>query len=286
MMKKVISLFLICFFTVLPVNAKNLVKSNALVHTEYDILDDSENIIEFSPDKNIKISKNVDIPPHAKIKAQIIQSQKERRFHKSGFLICKLLDFTLEGVKVDISKYDAYLIARKYEPIDKKEAAIIATELVVMSGASFFAPGVDIGYFFTKGAILRKKHPNWFKAGVMNAYDNSICWIFLKGKPINLNKNDKVSLKHLTKEDAKDLSAKITYKKDKIAYKKEKKILISEVKEIKKEYNKEQKEEKHAYKIAQKQDRKILKEHQKMVHIMTKTLEKRAKIAAKSKKEK
>lgn len=276
-MKKIISLFLLFTFMFLPVNAKNLVKSNAKVHTDYNISDENIKIIEFSPDKNIKISKNVDIPPKAKIKAQIIQTQREKRWHKSGFLICKLIDFTLEGVTVDISEYDAYLIARKYEPIDKKEAAILATEIIVMGGASVFAPGVDIGYFFAKGAILRKKDKNWFKAGVMNAYDNSICWFWLKGKPINLVQNDEISLKHIDVQDAKDMSAKIKYKKDKVAFKKEKRIVKTDVKNINKEYKQELKEEKQKIALIEKQDRKIIKEHKKMIRYMAKIIANRKK---------
>ena len=284
MIKKIISIFLLFVFILLPVGAKNLVNSKAQVHSEFNILDENIKTIKFCPDENIKISRDVDIPPHAEIRAQIIQSQKEKRWHKSGFLICKLLDFTLEGVTVDISKYDAYLVARQYEPVDKKEAAIIATEIIIMSGASFFAPGVDIGYFFLKGAIQRKKNPNWFKAGVSNAYDNSICWFWLKGKPIDLEQNDEIKLKHIQALDARDLSAKITYKKDKIAFKKEKKIVKAEVRDIKREYKKEIKE--YNYQIAQldKKNKKILKQQQKMVRYMEETLKRNAKVAEKNKK--
>ena len=266
-MKKIISLFLLLAFVFMPAGAKNLVNSRAKVNTEFNIIDESAEIFEFSPNENIRISRDVDIPPKAKIKAQIVQSQKERRWHKSGFLICKLLSFSMEGVNVDISQYDAYLIIRKYEPIDKKEAAILATELIVMTGASFFAPGVDIGYFFAKGAILRKKHPNWFKAGVMNAYENSICWFWLKGKPINLTLEDEVKLKYMEPLDARDLSAKVKYRKDKASFKKEKKVVKKEVKEIKKEYKKE------------------LKEHKKMAKLMRKTLIRQQKVEAKIKNE-
>jgi hypothetical protein len=272
-MKKVLISFLLICFALLPVSAKNLVKTHAKVYTEFNILDKDTNIIEFSPNENIKISKYVDIPPKARVRAQIIQSQKERRWHKSGFLICKLLDFTLEGVNVDISKYDAYLIARKYEQIDKKEVIITATEIIVMTGVSYFAPGADVGYFFTKGAIQRKKHPNWFRAGVMNAYDNSIFWFWLKGKPINLAKNDQVKLKYLEKNDAKDLSAKIEYRKDKIAFKQEKKIVKKEIKEIKKECKKENK----LIVLQEKEDEKILKEHQKMARYMAEIVENKKK---------
>jgi len=278
-LKKAISLFLLLSFVLLPAYAKNAVNYKAKMYSEFNIVDNNTNVIEFSSKNNLKISREVDIPPNAKIKAQIIESQKERRWHKSGFLVCKLLNFTLEGITVDISKYDAYLIARKYEPIDKKEAAILATELIVMSGAAFFAPGVDIGYFFAKGAILRKKDKNWFKAGVKNAYDNSICWFWLKGKPINLEKNDEIKLKYVETEEARDLSAKVTYRKDKIKFKKEKKIVKREIKEIKREI----KQEKVELAYYDKQYKKMIKQHKKMALIMKKEVERRAKIASKVK---
>ena len=244
MFKKLISIFLLLAFASSPICAKNPVNSKAEVHIDYNIEDNEIKTIEFSPEQNIRISKYVDIPPYARIKAQIIQSQKERRWHKSGFLICKLINFSLEGITVDISKYDTYLVIRKYEPIDKKEAAILATEIIVLQGASFFAPGVDVGYFFLKGAIQRKKHPNWFLAGVSNAYDNSIFWFWLKGKPINLSKADEVKLKYLERDEAHDLSAKVAYRKHKKSFRKEKKIVRKEIKTIKKEYKKEAKRNK------------------------------------------
>ena len=196
-MKKIISLIILAAFITLPVNAKNLVNTNALVHSIFNISENETNIIEFTPDEDINIPTQINIPSKSKIKVQVIQSQKERRWHKSGFLICKLLSYTLDNNTIDISQYDTYLVARKYEKLNKKEAAIIATELIVMSGASIFAPGVDVGYFFTKGALQRKKHANWFKSGVMNAYDNSIFWFIEKGKPINLVENDQIKLKHI-----------------------------------------------------------------------------------------
>ena len=281
-MKKINSLFLILIFVLMPVSAKNLVNSKAKVNTEFSIINETIDTIEFSPNENIKISRNVDIPPKANIKAQIVQFQKERRWHKSGFLVCKLLSFTLEGITVDISQYDAYLIAKRYEPINKKEAIITAAEIIIMQGASFFAPGVDIGYFFLKGAIMRKKHPNWFKAGVMNAYDNSICWFWLKGKPIDLSKNDEIKLKYIEPLEARDLSAKIKYKKDKISFKKERKIIKTEVKEINKECKREIKNQNILLAKEEKQAKIILKEQQKMVRIMQKTAKRRAQIAQKN----
>ena len=55
-------------------------------------------------------------------------------------------------------------------------------------------PGVDIAYYFVKGAIQNEKADTRLKSGVHNAYDNSILWIFLKGKPIVFNKGAYVKL--------------------------------------------------------------------------------------------
>ena len=68
---------------------------------------------------------------------------------------------------------------------------------------------LDIGYFFAKGAILRKKDKNWFKAGVKNAYDNSIFWFPQKGKPIELTDNDQVQIKDIKSEKVEKLAEKI-----------------------------------------------------------------------------
>ena len=259
-MKKILVIFLFLAFSLMPVNAEEFKGSKAKMGTEFNFVN-SETIIEFSSRENIRISPEVDIPPNAVIRAQTLQSQKEKRWHRSGYLICKLLDFTLEGITVDISKYEVYLVAKKYEPIDKKEAAILATELIVLTGASYFAPGVDVGYFFTKGAILRKKDKNWFKAGVKNAYDNSIFWFWLKGKPIDLALNDEIKLKYMERKKARNKSARIRYRKNKTAFRKEKKIVKSEVKEIKKEI---------------KEEKKLAKEHEKMAQKMRENLEQRS----------
>jgi hypothetical protein len=128
-----------------------------------------------------------------------------------------------EGDEIDISDKDIYFVVRKYESLNKKEAGIIGTELVLTQAASIvascfiiFAP-VDIAYFFTKGAIVRKKNPNWFKSGVMEAYDNSIFWFQLKGKPIELAEGDEIKLQSISKEKAEKINNKIekrNYKKE------------------------------------------------------------------------
>ena len=134
--------------------------------------------------------------------------------------------------------------------LNKKEAVILGIELTTLTAASFFAPGVDIGYFFIKGAILRKKHPNWFKAGVSNAYDNSICWFWLKGKPINLNVEDEIKVKEIKTEKAEKLIAAIDKRNQKEEIKTAKKIESKNKKETKKQIKEEKKRLKQEVKEA------------------------------------
>ena len=154
--------------------------------------------------KTYTIPHLITIPEDSMITLEFLGSQKERRWHKSGFIVTKLKSYTPEGIKepIDVSRKDIYLILRKYEPIDKKEAVILGTEIVVMSGASYFAPGVDVGYFFLKGVIAGNKHKNRFVSGVHNAYENSICWFWLKGKPIDVGADAQIMIKNISQEKA------------------------------------------------------------------------------------
>jgi hypothetical protein len=140
----------------------------------------------------------------------------------------------LSDETIDISDKNLYIIVRKYEPVNKKEVVITSTEIVLAQAASFFAPGVDILYFFTKGAIQRKKHPNWFKAGVSNAYENSICWFWLKGKPIDLNAGDEVKIKSIDKEKVEKLSKAIEKREIREAKQREKREIRLAKREAKK----------------------------------------------------
>ena len=145
-----------------------------------------------------------------------------------------------ESETVDISDKNIYLIAKKYEAVNKKDAAILTSELVLTQAASIvgscfiiFAP-VDIVYFFTKGSITKEKDPNWFKSGVSCAYDNSICWFWLKGKPLDLKENDSVKLKSVKEKRALKLTKQIEKRNAKQAIKDKKKQAKLEQKQIKK----------------------------------------------------
>jgi len=231
-MKKILALILIFTFFSSVSLAKSPIDIRANIKNEVILGENEPDILSFETDREI-VYKDITIPQGALVEAQLFQFQKERRWHKSAFIICKILKYQYNNKIYDISDSDIYITIRKYEKINKKEAAIIATELVVMTGASLFAPGVDIGYFFTKGAIQRRKHINWFKAGVFNAYDNSIFWFIQKGKPIKLTHNDVVKIKHIDKTKAHDIRAKIRYKNENKQFKEEKKLAKAEIKEIK-----------------------------------------------------
>ena len=198
-----------------PVQASDSIKLISHINQDFDV-NDIQPEIKFKTIKKVTILNEITIPQRSVITAETIQAQKERRWHKSGYIICKVKSYITEYDEFyDISDKNIYLIARKYEPIYKKEASVLATELVLTQAASVFAPGVDILYFFTKGAIQREKNPNWFKAGVSNAYDHSICWFWLKGKPINLEKDEKVQLKSIKEKRALKLKTQIERRKEK-----------------------------------------------------------------------
>ena len=246
-MKKFIIIFLISIMTVLPVSAKSPVRAQARMTSDYSIGENAPIEIKFMPGRKVNFGRGVNVQSKSVITAEVYQAQKERRWHKSGFVICKLMSYTEpdSDEEIDISNRDIYMVARKYERIDPKEAAIIGTEITTTSIASIFIPGVDIAYFFTKGAIQREKHPNWFRAGVSNAYDNSICWFWLKGKPIDVQSGDEIQLVSIKKTKARKIKAKADKKLakqekklEKKAAKKEQKIAKKEAKIVKKENKK------------------------------------------------
>jgi len=235
-MKKFIVLILILIMPVLPVSAKSVVRAKARMTSEYSIGENAPIEIKFMPGRKVNFGRGVIVQSKSVIKAEVYQAQKERRWHKSAFVICKLLSYTEPDSEeeIDISNRDIYMVARKYERIDPKEAAILGTELTTTSVASIFLPGVDIAYFFTKGAILRRKNPNWFKAGVSNAYDNSICWFWLKGKPIDVQSGDEIQLVSIKKTKARKIKAKADKKLAKQKKKMANKIAKKELKQAKK----------------------------------------------------
>lgn len=263
-MKRIISfLILVIFiFNNAFVYAADRIKFYGGMQTEFTTGDEFPDCVEFITNEEVKVNDDIIIPAGALINAKVHQFQKERRWHKSGFFICNLMSYSLpeEGM-VDLSDKEIYFIVRKYEALNKKEAGILGTEIVLTQAASIvascfiiFAP-VDIAYFFTKGAITRKKDKNWFKAGVKDAYDNSIFWFQLKGKPIDLAEGDSIKLKSLSKERADKITTKIEKRKSKKAYKQQKRENKKLCKQQKRDEKIALKQQKHDEKQARKQQK-------------------------------
>ena len=207
-LKKSLILSIVFVMTFSSVSAKGKIKMLGDVDTDFTMhIQDYPEEISFVVAKTRTIPDVITIPEDSRVVVNIIDAEVERRWHKSGIIIGKMKSYCPEGVEtpIDVWDKDIYLVIRRYEPIDKKEAWIIGTEIVVMSGASFFAPGVDVGYFFLKGLIMGNKHKNRFVSGVHNAYDNSIFFFFFKGKPIELQKDDLAAVKSVSKEKAEKL---------------------------------------------------------------------------------
>ena len=222
--KKLVVIILFAIFCMPVSYAEDLMHTTGRINHEFS----TSKLPEYVYLKNsneIVANNEVIIPKNSVLKLKTLCARKERRWHKSGFILTKLENFTLENSKIphNMSGENIYLAVRKYEPIDKKEAAILATEIIVLSGASYYAPGVDVAYFFTKGAILREKHPNWFRAGVSNAYDNSIFWFWLKGKPIELEKDAQIKIQSVDEEKIEKLTSQINKYNEKQGFKAQKK---------------------------------------------------------------
>lgn len=247
MKESLIKSFIVLLALTMPFSttfAKSNVKMRAGVQQEFTIKNQElPDEISFRITDARTIPDVVTIPENSLVTLKIIKAQRELRWHKSGLILSKLISFTPEGseVPIDISDKDIYLTIRKYEAINKKEAWILGTEIVITQGASFFAPGVDIGYFFIKGAIQREKHPNWFKAGVRNAYDNSIFWFPQKGKPIELGEGDQVQIKDIKPKKAEKLAKVIDKRNARFERQAAKRIAKKEIKELNREVKYEKK---------------------------------------------
>lgn len=247
-MKKAFILIFIFFVTLLPVCAKDKIKANATMESEFSIEENVFENITFRTEKEIILEDKVTIPENSTVTAFVYQAQKEKRWHKAGFVILKLLSFTNDDNKepVNIEEYDIYLAGKKYESANAKDVTITGVELAASTAASFMIPGVDILYYFTKGAILKEDSKSRFKSGVSNAYENSICWFFLKGRPVDFEYGDTIQLKNLDKEKAEKLKVKIDTANDKIAAKIQKKSETALKKAKQKEAKMRAKEEKSA----------------------------------------
>ena len=286
--KKVFIFICIIAFTGSSVMAEDLMNTVGNINHEFKLSEIPE-YVYLRNAKEIIASEEIIIPENSLLKLKTIRARKERRWHKSGYIITKLENFTPETsvIPYDLSDDNIYLTVRKYEPVDKKEAAILTTEIIVTMGASYFAPGVDIAYFFAKGAILREKHPNWFLAGVSNAYDNSIFWFWLKGKPIELEKDSQIKIQSLDEQKVSTLTSQI----DKINEKNEFKTLKKENKKLKKSFKQIEKSDKNIEdeikkEQSEKYQKKLAKKEEKLKKKELKKAEKLQKKAEKEQSEK
>lgn len=170
-----------------------VVKFKAQMCCDYDPEKSISDYIEFRTLSDVHF-KDFDIPLGSLVKVRINTTGKERRFHKSGFVTFYFIEYGENGQEISIEDRNICGVARKYEKINGKDATFTGAELAVSTTAGLLIPGIDILYYFTKGAIQNTKADTRFKSGVHNAYDNSIMWFFLKGKPIKLVQNEFVAV--------------------------------------------------------------------------------------------
>ena len=244
-LKKFFAILIVFILAFNPVMAKNNIKMLADMNTKFDLhSQDLPEEITFVVAETKTIPDIITIPEDSLVTVEVINAEVERRWHKSGLVIGRIKSYQPDGVEnpIDVTDRGIYLILRKYVPVNVKEAWIIGTEIVVMTGASFFAPGVDVGYFFLKGLVLGTYHPNRFISGVHCLYENSICWFWLKGKPMELSENDLATAKGISEEKAKKLITKIEKRNVKREIKSYKKILKRSDKMAKRQYKYEKKE--------------------------------------------
>ena len=265
-MKRLIALILIFILAFPPAIAKPF-KAHASMNSEFHIEDDEITEIKFAVGEDIKLAEVAEIPAMSVISARIVDVQRERRWHRSGYIICRLKNYKENQTAKTVDLYDKeiYLLIRKYEKINKKDAAILSTEIVLTQAASIvgscfiiFAP-VDIVYFFTKGAIQREKDPNWFKAGVSCAWDNSIFWFQLKGKNTELDNGDEVSIKAVDNISAQKLAQKAKKNNYKYASNQNKKQVKKIKKQVKKYMKMSRKEAKYQAKKAKAESKEFAK---------------------------
>lgn len=211
-MNKIVKLLLLAVFfiglIILPCSASDKIKAVAFIEQDFSLNDIPEEI-SFKLNDEIILNNRI-IRKNSILTAETMAAQKERRWNKSGFILLNLKYYESSlGYKTDIKDKNIYLIARKYQKIKGKDIAITGTEIVLSQAASFFIPGIDILYYFTKGAIQRKNYSNFFKAGVSTAYENSLCRIWMKGRTIELDENDPISIKETNEKRAYKLKSQI-----------------------------------------------------------------------------
>lgn len=204
-MKKLLFYILILCIFIQPSFAQEKTKIIGQIKTDFTV-ETIGKYISIYMNTPYKIDDNLKIPKGSIVNIYIENTSKEKRFHKSGFFIGKLIDYTtpIENKKNIIEDRNILVVGRKYEEMNATDIARTGTEFTITTIAGFVIPGSDIAYYFTKGAIINDTGKR-FKSGVHCAYDNSILWLILKGKPINLQKGDYIILKVPKKSELKIL---------------------------------------------------------------------------------
>ncbi len=244
-MKRFFLIIFILFILTCPAFAKHQAEVVGDMTTNFSIKNLPDEI-HFQIEEDVMFDDGTVLPANSIVFAEVLNAQRQLKWHKSGIILCKITSYLSpsDNEEVDVSGKEIFLAVKRYEKVYAKEATILGTEIILSQGASFFAPGVDLLYFFTKGAITRTTHPHWFMAGVSNAYENSICWFWLKGKDIDLHTDDKVEIKELNQKKYEKLSRKIEKRQRKEARKQEKKQIKQQKKELKKQKKLEKEQEK------------------------------------------
>lgn len=192
-MKKIVTIFLCLILFITPAYAVEGLKTIVTTCERFNPSEHINEYMNFKTTSNIEFNTDFYIPVNSVITIKYEKSVKEKRFHKSGYFTGQLVSYTKDDETVKITA-NIEVIGRRYEKISGKDAAKTGTELTLSTAAGFIIPGIDIAYYFVKGAIQNTKADTRFKSGVHNAYDNSILWVFEKGKPIVLNEGDTVKL--------------------------------------------------------------------------------------------
>lgn len=93
------------------------------------------------------------------IKLNVFDVRAEKRFHKSGYFRGCIISYQIPSEKevYFLDGEQVCFLGKKYEAIDKVEAAVNSAEFAATTAAGFMMPGSDIIYYFTRGAIQNKK---------------------------------------------------------------------------------------------------------------------------------
>src|SRR5574344_563197 len=209
-MKKLLSIILIFIITTMPVSAKSKAKESTKIKAsmlQTLTIDTNTNDISFKINEPL-ILNEVEIPSGSTVNIHIDKIQKEKHFHKNGYFIFHISSYTIENTDttIDLSDKKLYFVARKYYKIKKGEATFTSAEFGATTAASWFVPGVDLVYYFIKGAIQNQKGYNRIESGVGCAYENFLpIWLFQKGRHLELNNGDNIVIIRATKKYMKEL---------------------------------------------------------------------------------